>query len=514
MSRRRGAIEDVEFDALEYTADDAFAPAHFRFERGAGGRWRIERGGRPHLELAGGYRLLRSRSCGVCSTDLDRRFLPFPLPQVIGHEIVAEDGTGARFVVEINASHRARGIEPGCAFCAAGLDRHCPDRLVLGIHDLPGGFGPWVLAPERALVAVPDGLSDRTAVLVEPFAAALRAVTRIDPEDGACIAVLGPGRLGLLTLAALAAWRRATGRRYEIVALGRRPGALERALAAGADSSRVVGAAGGGSGSDAECAAAGARAPLADVVVDTTGSPEGLALACGLASREVHLKSTHGQPALGLAHLTEAVVDELTLAGFGGPRTPSLADALRQVEPLCGGDLPRVGWLCDAELPADARACRVEWLRARDARGLLEDAEARFDREARWTLPRVDAAVCGRASEIDAVIRPDPTREASPVRPTGLVLVAAGAREAAPSRATALTEALERGVRITTSRCGDFSAAVSLLAGDVQLRTLGEVLVTRRLPASALAEAFALARTPDALKVLVDHVEQTAAPHE
>jgi len=523
---RFGALEcpadGVEFEALEYTAGDDFARARFRFTRTSGGRWRIERDGRPHLELGEGCRLLRSRSCGVCSTDLDRRFLPFPLPQVIGHEIVAEDETGARFAVEINASHRARGIAPGCPFCAAGLDTHCPERLVLGIHDLPGGFGPWVLVPERSLISIPDELPDPAAALVEPFAAALRAVSRIDPEDGACIAVLGPGRLGLLTLAALGAWRRETGRRYEIVALARRPEAVERALALGADRGLLVGAAIGRTDERGGPAAAAGDAPLADVVIDTTGSPDGLALACALASREVHLKSTHGQTALGLAHLTEAVVDELSLAGFGGARTPSLAEALRGIEPLCLGDRLCVGWLGDAAPPGDTSLRHVDWLVAPDARGLLEAAEARFDREAsqgrrrldreaRPRLPRVDAVVCGGVDEIDAVIRPDAAREASPVRPTGHVLVHTGGPAARPSP---LGEALARGVRISTSRCGRFAEAVALLAGDAELRHLGEGLVTHRLPATALGEAFAAARSPGAIKVLVDHVAEAGSPHE
>jgi len=102
----------VGFDALEYCADDAFQPARYVFRERPGGGWQVERNGRDHLLLGAGYRLLRTRACGVCSTDLDRRFLPFPLPQITGHEAVVEDEAGRRFVVEINASHRARNEAP------------------------------------------------------------------------------------------------------------------------------------------------------------------------------------------------------------------------------------------------------------------------------------------------------------------------------------------------------------------------------------------------------------------
>ena len=45
-------------------------------------------------------------------------------------------------------------------------------QLFLGIHDLLGGFGPWLLVPVGACLSVPDNVPDSAAVLVEPFAAA------------------------------------------------------------------------------------------------------------------------------------------------------------------------------------------------------------------------------------------------------------------------------------------------------------------------------------------------------
>src|SRR5678815_2230483 len=95
----------ITFDAMDYRSDQTFARAHYRFDGDAASGWRVERNGSPLLQLGPGYRLLRVRLCGVCSTDLARHHLPFPLPQVIGHEVLATDADGRRFVVEINASH-------------------------------------------------------------------------------------------------------------------------------------------------------------------------------------------------------------------------------------------------------------------------------------------------------------------------------------------------------------------------------------------------------------------------
>ncbi len=416
----------ADFRALEHRADGGFAPARFGYAGSTEAGWQVSRNEGAHLALGPGYRLLRVRRCGVCATDLARRFLPFPLPQVIGHEVLAEDEAGGRFVVEINASCVARGVAP-CSRCREGLGHHCPERRVLGIHDLLGGFGPFVLAPVRAVHAVPDALPDDTATLVEPFAAALHAAGRADWRAGDRVAVLGPRRLGMLLLAALAAERVRRGIDVEIVACVRREGLGPLARAMGADEVLLL----------------EGDAPLpegfADVVFDTTGTAEGFARALPGARRELHLKSTHGRPAGGLTHLTEAVVDEL----------------------------------------------RFERLRGSEAG--LEDAAA---------------VVVRNAAEADAAIRPEPGREEAAVPPCGTIHVDPAA---ADDDAPLLRHVAGRGLVLGTSRCGDFAAAVACLVAHPRLHELGPRLVTHRFGPEALAEAFATAGTPAALKVVVEH---------
>jgi threonine dehydrogenase-like Zn-dependent dehydrogenase len=239
------------------------------------------------------------------------------MPQVTGHEVIAEDDDGRPVAVEINASHAARGLprEQWCARCRAGLATHCPDRLVLGIHGLLGGFSPWILAPARAIVPLPADLDPLVATLLEPFAAAWHAVETIAPQAGDTVAVLGLGRLGTLVVAALAAYRRRSGRTFGIVGLARDPARAVLAGALGADEVRAL-------------ADAVAVDRPADVVVETSGAAGGLEIALRLARREVHLKSTTGLPSCGLRHATELVVDELRLIperALGGPPSSEVA---------------------------------------------------------------------------------------------------------------------------------------------------------------------------------------------
>jgi threonine dehydrogenase-like Zn-dependent dehydrogenase len=462
-------VSGVRFVAPELRADGTIAPATWGYEP-VGDGWRVRRDGTPVLELGPGYRLLRTSHAGICATDLARVHLPFPLPQVTGHEVVALDD-GRPVLIEINASHRARALPRAawCPHCLAGLDTHCPARLVLGIDRLVGGFAPWLLVPAGAVVPVPAGMEPATAVLAEPFAAAWHAAETIDAADGMRVAVLGLGRLGLLLTAALDAWRRARGRTIEIVGLARRP---ERAALA-----RTLGADAVGPPGDQ---------PVADVVVDATGVPDGLGAALAMARVCVHLKSTSGAPAAELADPTALVVDELRIAPWRG------------VEDFGTGDVVAV-------LAADARARLGGALAARGARVVAGEGPAalaaRLEREAPLGA---DAAVVDSPAGIDAL-----------VRPRGRILLAGDAPAAGP-----LGEAVVgRRVAIETSRCGSIPAALpALAAADARLAaagagSLGRLLVTATLPAARLAEGYALAARPEHCKVLVTHgIDAASAP--
>ncbi len=501
----------ISFRAPEYNADQSFRDASFAFEGSEESGWRVERDGAPHLELGPGYRLLRTEMCGVCSTDLARHFLPFPLPQVTGHELVARDARGLgdeRYVVEINASHHARALdgERACAFCAAGLDHHCPERLVLGIHDLPGGFGAWILAPTRAVLPVPRELPTETAVLVEPFAAALNAVDIVRPRAGDRIAVLGPRRLGMLVVAALAAHRRASGIAFDIVALSRRVELLELARSLGATDGWLVEGDGGA-----------LPDRIADVVIDTTGNPDALELATRLASREVHLKSTHGQRSVGLGQLTALVVDELVIergiierseerlvilaralhAALRKPHTTNIDDVLSEVEKQRSSGSGEAIWISE-----DARGMRAPYLVAANAAAALAELESSTGPDA---LPRADVVLVATAADIDAAIRPRAGNEASLVRPRGTIRVQPNATRGDSVLVDAIAD---RGLRLSSSRCGDFARALALLAGDARLRDLGERFVTHRFTASdasAIDAAFRVARSPACIKAIVRH---------
>ncbi|HEY6740560.1 MAG TPA: zinc-binding dehydrogenase [Actinopolymorphaceae bacterium] len=162
---------------------------------------------------------------GICGSDLGALFgqtsLYFSalvsMPFVPGHEVVgvlADDcedlPAGTRVVLDPVLSCAARGVER-CESCAAGDTNRC-DRITVGhvspglqtgyCADTGGGWGATMVAHRSQLHAVPDGLSDERAVLVEPLACAVHTVSRANVPDGGSVLVSGAGSVGLfLTLA-------------------------------------------------------------------------------------------------------------------------------------------------------------------------------------------------------------------------------------------------------------------------------------------------------------------------
>ncbi len=271
---------------------------------------------------AEGEVVLRVRAVGVCDTDLQIAKGYMAFRGVMGHEFVGVDEAGRRFVAEIN---NACGR---CETCLAGRPTHCPRRTVLGIVAHDGAMADEVAVPRANLHAVPDAVDDRAAVFVEPLAAAFQILEQVRVAPGDRVAVLGDGKLGILSAWAL----RTAAERVTLV--GRHPHKL--ALAGDRVEARTV-------------AEARGLARSFDLVVDATGSPSGLADAIGLARPRgtVVLKTTvAAEHALSLAPV---VIDELTVVGSRCGPFPRAIRALAEGEVDVGPLVSEVFALDEAE---------------------------------------------------------------------------------------------------------------------------------------------------------------------
>jgi threonine dehydrogenase-like Zn-dependent dehydrogenase len=348
---------------------------------------------------------------------------------------------------------------------------------------LPGGFAPWILVPEHNIVQIPTTVGPDVSVLIEPFAAAVHATEQIDLAGLERVAVLGAGRLGLLIVAALRGRREKTGGTFSIEAIDRHRERLRVAANLGADRTWE----------DAEAVMAGVQGrPPFDVVFESTGSPQGLEVALGLAAREVHLKSTTGLASMGLVHATELVVDEVSLGPLGSEQAPSVPSPPGSVSTalICGSSIPAK--VVQSVEGAGYRAVRIQG----------EDDLRKASEEIRsGDVQQASLAVVESIASVDRLLRPWPDREQGVIRPTGRILVA----DVGQARTGLLSPILERGIKIGTSRCGDFRRALSIMQTLLEKGIDLGALVTETLPASELPAAFDRARSPGNIKVVVAH---------
>lgn len=275
----------------------------------------------PAIEPAAGEVRVRVLCAGVCETDLQlvKGYMGFR--GVLGHEFVgiAESGPfrGQRVVGEINCACGK------CETCRRGLANHCPTRSVIGILNHDGAFADSVFVPQANLHLVPDEIETTAAVFTEPLAAAFQIPAQISLERGQPVVVLGDGRLGNLCAQVLAQ----CGCSVTVVGKHARKMALLERLGI-----RTV------------HLAALERNRFADVVVDCTGNPTGLATALELVVPRgtIVLKTTvAGQQTLTLAPV---VIDEVRIVGSRcGPFVPALAalrDRTIDVQSLIDGVYP------------------------------------------------------------------------------------------------------------------------------------------------------------------------------
>jgi L-iditol 2-dehydrogenase len=134
---------------------------------------------------------IRVLACGLCGSDVEKIGVA-PGGTVLGHEVVAQRGDGARVAL---IHHLPCGE---CERCIAGHESTCERFAAATI--VPGGFAEEV---ERADgIELPDGIGDAIGTYLEPLACVLRGAERVPSGR---VLVVGQGFVGQLFSAVLRA---------------------------------------------------------------------------------------------------------------------------------------------------------------------------------------------------------------------------------------------------------------------------------------------------------------------
>ena len=146
--------------------------------------------------------IVKMTAAGICGSDVGIYHgtnAAATYPRIIGHEmvgVVAETGAsvqklkvGDRVIVNqvTSCGH--------CYPCRKGRGNVCDHLKVRGVH-IDGGYREFIAVPEVDCYILPDSISDRDAVMIEPTTIAIQSCTRAELEKDDMLLIYGSGALG------------------------------------------------------------------------------------------------------------------------------------------------------------------------------------------------------------------------------------------------------------------------------------------------------------------------------
>lgn len=213
--------------------------------------------------------VVRIRTALTCGTDLKtyRRGHPRVAFGPFGHEAAGDIAATGEGVEGFLAGQPVAFVHTAgcgrCEQCRRGRENLCAtlfEEIALG------AYGEFLRLPARIvsrhLFPMPQGLSYLEAAFLEPLACVVHAWERLGLADGASVAVIGLGPIGLLHV------HEARRRGHEVIAVGRRSAGLALAERAGAGHALDVPTAEVGQALRARTGGG------PDLIIECTGSPD------------------------------------------------------------------------------------------------------------------------------------------------------------------------------------------------------------------------------------------------
>jgi len=177
--------------------------------------------------------VIRAAICGTDAAEWDHGPVLCRPGVVLGHEFVGRVVDLGAEVTGFRVGDRVvsgAGISCGrCRWCLLDRTNLCAEYRTLGLQ-VDGGLAEYVTSPASICHTVPAACDDDAAVMTQPLAVALHALSRVAQSPDDSVAVIGVGGIGSFIVAG--ATRRAVSGR--IVAIDIDPERLSTASALGA----------------------------------------------------------------------------------------------------------------------------------------------------------------------------------------------------------------------------------------------------------------------------------------
>lgn len=156
--------------------------------------------------------LVEVYACGFCQTDYKAitgiRELPITDDHIVGHEpsgVIVEVGKEVKnFKIGDKVSISPLAYCGECVECKRGdeFTHYCENAAVYGGDGPPtvknGAFAQYIVVDKKSVYRIPDGISFKSAALLEPTAGAWKGLRNSEMEKGEDVVVIGVGGIGML----------------------------------------------------------------------------------------------------------------------------------------------------------------------------------------------------------------------------------------------------------------------------------------------------------------------------
>jgi L-gulonate 5-dehydrogenase len=146
--------------------------------------------------------IIRMTSAGICGSDVGIYHgtnAAATYPRIIGHEIVGVVEETAEGVTRVKVGDRVIVDQVTacgkCWACRHGRPNVCGNLKVRGVH-IDGGYRQWIAVPDDKCYLLPDEISDRDAIMIEPTTIAIQSCSRAELCEEDTLLIIGAGALG------------------------------------------------------------------------------------------------------------------------------------------------------------------------------------------------------------------------------------------------------------------------------------------------------------------------------